>query len=171
MTQTTNPTPKAKRPRSRRGLRIALVVSLMLNVLLIGVLAGGMMRVSRFVPSSHTQPDFRSLWRALPDEARNDLRAMERARGLSDERGGRLSHEERRVRGAAVNARILELLRAETFDGARFAELLNAEREFAARRLNAAQTAFVERLSTLTYAQRLEMADSFEGDWQHRPSR
>ncbi|WP_323037402.1 hypothetical protein [Pararhodobacter sp.] len=170
MTQTSNssPTTQGKSLKSRRGLRIALVVSLMLNVMLIGILAGGMMRVSRFESTAHVQPDFRSLWRALPAEARADLRAMERARGLPGDHGHRLTHQERRERIAAVNGRIIEMLRAETFDGAAFAALLGAERELLAQRLNAAQIAFSDRVAALTLAQRREMAQTLEESWHHR---
>lgn len=170
MTHST-PTPETKRPRSRRGLRVALVASLMVNVLVIGVMAGGMMRYTRSDPAPHMQPDFRSLWRALPDEARDDLRAQERARGVPGEPGNRPSREERRARIAVVNGQILEMLRSETFDGAAFAALLGTERETMAQRLDAAQTAFADRVATLTHAQRMEMAESLTENWGRHPTR
>ena len=181
MTNTSNPTqtppptpPRAPTPkpaRSRRGLRIALVLSLMVNVLLIGVLAGGMMRVSHFVPSPHVQPDFRSLWRALPDEARDDLRAMARTGGFPDEPGGRPSREDRRARVAAVNTAIIEMLRRDTFDSEAFAALLGSERDHVAHRLDAAQAAFAARVNALTHEQRLEMAETLEDNWRDRAAR
>jgi len=171
MTNTSNPTLKTRPARSRRGLRIALVLSLMVNVLLIGVLAGGMARYARFAPDVMTRPDFRSLWHALPDEARTDLRALARNDEDNDDHDRRPPRAARRERAEAVNGQILEMLRTEAFDEAEFADLLGSERARNALRLDRAQTAFADRVASLTYAQRLEMAQSLEERWARRPSR
>ena len=168
MTNTSNPTPNKRPARSRRGLRIALVLSLMVNVLLIGVLAGGMARYSRFAPDMMTRPDFRSLWHALPDEARRDLRTMTREH---DGHSQHPSRDERQARAEAVNTQILDMLRTEAFDGAEFASLLGSERARSALRLDQAQTAFAVRVAGLTHAQRLEMAQTLEARWGQRRAR
>lgn len=166
MTEFPNP-PSA--PRSRRGLRVALVLSLMVNVLLIGVMAGGVMRFARFEPPISAQPDFRSLWRALPGEARNELRAMSREHRFPGEHGPRGSREDRRARAEAMNVRIMEMLRAEPFDRDAFAALLGGERDAMARRMEAAQTAFTDRVAALSHDERVEMAERLQSSWEHRP--
>lgn len=157
--------------RTRRGVRIALVVSVMLNVLLIGIMAGGVMRVARLDPMTMTQPDFRSLWHALPTAARNDLRSMAHRDGFPGHSERRPSREERRARATEVNTRILEMLRTEPFDGPGFSALLGGEREFFARRLNAAQSAFAQQVAALTPQQRLQMAQTLTEAWQRRAAR
>ena len=156
---TPTPTPRRK---PGRGLRVALVLSLMVNVLVIGVMIGGAMRATRmegFVPG---QPDMRALWRALPREARDDLRAAVRQQGLPGDHGPRPSRQERRAAAAEISARMLASLRSEPFDAEAFAATLAGESDERARRLNAAHAAFARQVSQLTPDQRRAMADRFE---------
>jgi len=171
MTQISNPIPDPTPPRSRRGLRIALIVSLTVNVVVIGVLIGGMLRGSHFPPPTAVQTDFRALWRALPDAARADLRAMSRAQGFPGERGPRLSRDERRARVERLNGAIVEMLRAEPFDSAEFAQLLGADRQRMDQRLEAAQSAFADQVAALSMAQRQQMAEAFAQTWRDHPRR
>ncbi|MCB1407355.1 MAG: hypothetical protein KDK01_14155 [Rhodobacteraceae bacterium] len=167
-TSPNSPTPPRRPGRARRGLRVALVASLMVNVLLIGVLAGGAMRFARYEPSVAAGPDLRSLWRALPDEVRNDLRAQSRGNGFTGDLGPRPTREDRYARASELNARILEMLRAESFDAQAFASLLGAERARNEVRLVAAQTAFAQRVAALTQEQRRDMADRLAEALQRR---
>lgn len=149
-------------PRPRRGLRIALVLSLMVNLLVIGVLAGGVMRIRAYDPVPPMQPDIRALWRAMPDDARASLRRMAREQGFPDEHRPRPDREERRARAAEAQARLLAALRAEDFDTAGFVAMLHAERTETQRRLDAAHAAFAAQLGALSPADRRAMADRLE---------
>lgn len=155
-------------PARRRGLRIALIVSLMANLLLVGILAGGVMRYARFDPPVPGQPDYRALWHALPDRAQDELRALSRERGFPGDHASRPSREERRARFEAANARIIALLRAEPFDAEAFGAVLNGDREALERRLNAARRAFAEQVAHLSPAERQAMAARLEADWGDR---
>ncbi|PTW99118.1 periplasmic heavy metal sensor [Pararhodobacter aggregans] len=158
------PAPGARKPG--RGLRVALVLSVMLNLLVVGVLAGGALRGPHFAPPGMPgQPDIRALWRALPAEARADLRAMGRERGLPGEPGPRPGREERRARTEALNARILDALRAEPFDAPGFSRLIDGDREALARRLDAAREAFATEVADLSPTERQAMADRLQEYW------
>ena len=156
--------------RKRRILRVVLVLSLMINLLLIGVMAGGILRSGQFHPGP-PQSDFRSLWRALPDDVRDTLRSQARRDGRPGAEGPRLSHAERRARSRAIDAQILEMLRADEFDVAGFAALLGGERERIAARLDAAQQAFAQGVGGMDRAQRLQMATRLEELWRDRMPR
>ncbi|MCB1391359.1 MAG: hypothetical protein KDK12_19785 [Rhodobacteraceae bacterium] len=151
--------------RPGRGLRLALVLSLMVNVLVLGILAGGAMRASRFDGPLPGQADVRALWQALPGEARSTLRAMGRERGFPGEHGPRPSREERRERAAALNARLLEALRGDPFDAEAFARLMQGDREALERRLDAAHAAFAEQVAALSPAERQDMAARLAAIW------
>ena len=147
-----NPAPiGAAKPRKRRGLRVAVVLSLMLNVLMIGVLAGGAWRVSR-LETAMSQPDVRALWRAMPDHARSALRGAAHAAGEGDDRA------ERRARALETGRQLIEALRTEPFDPAHFAALLGQDRESHVLRLDAAHRALAEQIAALSAAERDAMA-------------
>lgn len=168
----TNPTPGPRR-KPGRGLRIALVASLALNLLVLGVLAGGTMRMARLEPAAMLpgQPDLRALWQALPGPARSDLRAMGRERGFPGEHAPRPSREERAARAAEMNARILAALQAEPFDAAVFVQLMDGDREALEQRREAAHEAFAAEVANLGPAERAAMADRLAGIWRERPPR
>lgn len=154
---------------SRRGLRIALVVSLMVNLLLIGVMIGGLMRVTHQRPPV-VDPDMRALWHALPSEARDRLRARMASGGPEGGPERPISREERRALRMQENARILALLRAQPFDVDAFSAALDADHGAMRRRMDAARRAFAQQVGALTAAQRQEMATQLESDWaQHLP--
>lgn len=160
----TDPPPQPQRVAGGLGriAKIALVVSLSLNLLLIGALAGGAMRASRFQPAMEGQADYRALWRALPDEARAQMRAQARERGGGGERPQRRSREERREISRARNQQIIALLRADPFDSAAFAQVLTQDRRALEDRLNATRLAFVSQVEGLDHTARQTMADALE---------
>lgn len=169
MTELPQTPPPPRRPG--RGLRIALALSLTVNLLVVGVLAGGVMRMARLDPMVSGQPDMRALWRALPDEARDDLRQMARSQGFGGDHGPRPDRETRRARAAASNARMIEALRAEPFDPANFLAVLSSDRDDMASRLDAAHAALAERIAALTTAERQAMADHFAASLHEQPRR
>jgi uncharacterized membrane protein len=147
-------------PRSGRGLRIALILSVALNLLFIGLVAGGAMSAGQRQSASwSTGPDPRALWRALPDDSREELRARFREQAGQEPRPDR---DERRARAAAQDAELLALLRAETFDAEAFAALLETRRDAMAARSATAQALLVERLDSLSAAERATVAERYE---------
>ncbi|WP_417597510.1 hypothetical protein [Pararhodobacter oceanensis] len=163
--------------RSRRGLRIALIGSLVVNVLVIGVLIGGAMRAAHYAPP-RPPSDFRALWRAMPEEARSDLRALNRgSHGTRADRQGERGSDrpserrseryaerqaERLARAQEANREIIALLRGEPFDTAGFTQVLGAQRQRNHQRLQEAEAAFAQRVSELTPAERQQMAEELE---------
>ncbi|PWE28703.1 hypothetical protein C4N9_12030 [Pararhodobacter marinus] len=161
MSDPQNPTPRPPRPDRRlRRLRLALIASVMVNVLVIGVLVGGAIRHKPFSPPPG-QVDMRAMWRAMPDEMRREMRAFVRERGG----GERLSREERRARAREVNDRLLTALRSEPFDADAFVALLEGDRAMIEQRLGAANEAFTRQLAAMSPAQRRAMADRLAEDW------
>lgn len=161
-------TPATATPRkSGRALRVALILSLMVNVLVIGTLAGGAWRMARLDPAA-TGPDIRALWRALPDDARGALRQVAREQGLHGEHGDRA---ERRAREGRVNGDLLAALRAEPFDPDTFSQILRADREGAVSRLDRAHAALAEQIARLTPEARAAMAARFESGLRDRNRR
>lgn len=160
MTDSPPPPPPRK---GRRGLRVALILSLTVNVLLIGLLAGGAMRAARLDEAIGGRPDLRALWRAMPDEAREHLRETARGTGMTLSHG-RPDREGRRARAAMLNAALVEALRAEPFDVETFASLLAGDRDDAARRVDAAHRVLAGQIATLSAAERAALARRFEAN-------
>lgn len=158
----TDPTPPR---RPGRGLRIALIASLALNLLFVGLLAGGVMTGAQRHVAPIGGPDLRALWRALPEDDRRAMRA--RFRDEANE-PARIPRTERRTQVAEGEAEMLALLRAETFDAAAFAALLESRRTTMATRAEAAQTAFVARLAELGAAERAAIAERYEAQRNRR---
>lgn len=154
--------PPPKSPR-RRGLKIALILSLAVNLLLIGLLAGGAMRTARLDEVAGGRPDLRALWRALPDEARDHLRETARGSGSAGAYS-RPDREARRARAAMLNAALAEALRAEPFDLQGFASLLAGDRDEAARRIDAAHQVLAGQIGALSPADRAALAARFEAN-------
>jgi len=144
--------------RRDRILRVVLVVSLALNLLVLGVMAGGVMKGVQTHRASHT-PDMRALWLALPEEARRDARQAEGPRNPDRHAEQR---EERRARAAARQAEMLALLRAPTFDAQAFSTLLQTDHDERSARIAQAHEAFVARVGALDAAERAAMADRLQ---------
>lgn len=163
-------TPLPPNPPRRRGLKIALVLSLAVNLLLVGLLAGGAMRVARLDDMAGGRPDLRALWRAIPDETRDRLRETARESGLADAHR-RPDRDMRRARAAQMNAALAAALRAEPFDAQAFASLLSGDRDEAARRVDAAHQVLAAQIQALTAAERATMAARFEAGLRHSDRR
>lgn len=143
--------------KRRRGMRLALVASLALNLLFLGVMAGGFIKAGRMGPPQvSSATDLRTLWRALPDEARQSIRSDQHGGGSPGARGAR------REQMQARNAEALALLRAEVFDAGAFLTLLEADHRVRAERLNSAHTALVGQLDGLAPNERAMMAERLE---------
>jgi uncharacterized membrane protein len=157
MTGPDAPPPVPRRPG--RGWRLALFASLALNLMFLGVILGGTRSAPQRPGPGPFGPDMRALWRALPDDARQAMRA-----GFRDEAGeaSRPDRAERRARAAQREAELVALLRAESFDAATFAEMLETHRAAMAARSASAQALLVERIAALPPAERAALADRYE---------
>ena len=146
-----------KRPRrAGRGVKIALVVSLALNLLFVGLIVGAMARFGGTVAQSGGPSLGAALYRALPSEDRQMLR-----KGLYDRPRRGDAGEGARQHGPEV-ARILETLRAETFDPTALSALAAAQREQRLARGQAAQQAWLTRITEMDVAERRAYADRLE---------
>jgi len=156
MNETEGKTPA--RARTGRILRVVLVLSLALNLLVLGVMAGAAFKARQSGHDSHAGSDLHALWWALPGEARRDLRG---AMGPRDD-DARLTRDDRRARAAARHGEVLALLRAEPFDAGAFAAAIQAERSERAERIDRAHAAFVARVVALSASERAAMAERLE---------
>jgi uncharacterized membrane protein len=159
--------PAPLRPTGR-FLRLALIASLALNLLFLGLIAGGAFMGPQRHGAPSAGPDLRALWRALPDESRAEMRAQFR-----DDRGTQ-RHAEReafRAEMAEREAEMLALLRAEAFDATAFLNLLDARRRMMDLRAEDAQSIFVSLLARLDVAERAAVADRYEARRERRARR
>jgi len=142
--------------RRDRILRVVLVISLALNLLVLGVFAGGVMKGAQMHRESRA-PDLRNLWLAMPEEARRDLRQAEEGPRNAERHAAR--REDRRARAAARQEELLALLRAPEFDAEAFSAILQSEHDERSERIVRAHQAFVARVSDLDAAERAAVAD------------
>ena len=145
-----------------RWVKIALVVSLALNLLVVGLIAGAMIRHDREERGERdrarveTPRDFvRSpfLGALEPDERRAVGRELMAAEG---------SIRENRAELRARFERLLEAIRAEPFDRAAVEAVLDEQRAVGARRLEIAEEAVLDRLSAMPPAARAAYADRLD---------
>ncbi|MGY6536435.1 MAG: periplasmic heavy metal sensor [Pararhodobacter sp.] len=146
------------RQGSGRGWRVALMLSLAVNLLFVGVLAGGAWRGWRAPPPQGPVHEMRALWQALPDEARIALRAELRARRAA-ENG---TDDGRPARNERPSARLSPLLRADPFDAQGFAAALEDMRDTRADRAAQGQAALVAQIAALPAAERAAVADRLD---------
>lgn len=146
------------RQGSGRRWRVALVLSLAVNLLFVGMLAGGALRGWRAPPPQGPVHEMRALWQALPDETRTALRAEFR-----DRRAAETGTEgERPARSERPTARLSPLLRADPFDAEGFAAALDDMRDTRADRAADGQAALVAQIAALPAAERAAVADRLD---------
>lgn len=102
--------------KPRRWLRVLLVASLALNLLIIGLAVGAMLRFGGHEKKKGPRPVAATLYRALPDADRDAIRV--RTRELYDSRKGRRSSD--------LDALIASLA-AEPFDAEAMKSLIRAQ--------------------------------------------
>ncbi len=136
-------------PRTSRGMRVVLILSLGFNLLVVGLVAG--LWLSEGPPGRAGGPPGADFVRALPEADRaalfRDLRAERRAA---------------RAAQADAAARLLAVLRADPFAPAALSEVLGGiEAQGQAVRL-AGQRALVERVAAMSAEERAVYADRLE---------
>ena len=138
-------------PRTRRAVRVALILSLAVNLLIAGVVVGGIFDGRR--PTGPGGFDM-SLGPFADAMERGDRAALrDRMRGHLD-----MHATDRRDRAAAT-AEFLTALRADPFDPAVIESLFQSERDRAAGIMAEGQEAILERIKTMSPEQRRAFAD------------
>lgn len=144
-----NDTPKGT---GRRWPKVLLGVSLALNLLVLGVVGGAMLR---FGGTHGDRPPPRSvgatLFRELPREDRRALWA-----------GSGKSHNDRRARQKEEAAAVSAALRATPFDRAALEAVLDAQSAHQVTFQETVQQAWLTRISGMNDADRLAYADRLE---------
>ena len=158
--------------KAGRGWRVVLIVSLALNLLIVGAVGGWVLRHGIWGQGAHGPHVSRMaqmggpLTHALDAEGRRAVAVQ-----LRGERG------ERAARRAALResfAGLLDDLRAQPFDPARVEARLSAQRAQVAGRLEAGHGALVAHLAAMSDAERAAYADRLEENvrrWHHRHHR
>ena len=150
-----------------RWMKIALVVSLALNLLVVGIVAGAALRHDRYMRDARERADVprefvRSpLLGALEPE---DRRAVGREL-MRDDGSMRENRAELRERFE----RLLAAIRAEPFNRAAVEAILDEQRAAGARRLEIAEGAVLDRLSALSPAARTAYADRLDRSLRRGP--
>ncbi len=145
------------RPRASRRFKIMLGLSLALNLLFVGLIAGAVwrneggagMRPGGPAPQSYAAPYVQALPRA-------DRRALNRSIRAAHPRLGR---EARR----AVYGQMLTALRAEPFDTSAVQEVLDGQRSAILGVQEAAQSRWMAAISAMSDEQRRAYADRLQG--------
>ncbi|MCJ8140467.1 periplasmic heavy metal sensor [Falsirhodobacter halotolerans] len=146
---------------SPRALRIALGLSVALNLLVLGIVAGAILRDPPPPPRDRGFA-FSPIEGALSPEDRREIRHAFRARARD------FDIDWRDMR-AEVD-RIVALLRAEPYDPAAVELILNAQRERGIRIMALGQALVADHLAGMTPDQRQGFADRLEGQMK-RPSK
>ncbi|MHA7877141.1 periplasmic heavy metal sensor [Roseivivax sp.] len=151
----TQGTPPA--PRTPRWLKLVLFASLALNLAVLGLVAGTV--INRGPPHRAEAPPGVVYMRALPAE---DRRAV--FRSLRDARRGL-------AQPGREGARALEMLRADPFDAAGFAALIERQNRQGDALRDAGQAALIARLDEMGPEGRAAYADRLEESFAQGPRR
>lgn len=155
----TDPTPIYKTPGKVKAL---LIVSLALNLLVAGLVAGAWLRDGR--PGGRDRdPGFGPFGEALSDADRRELRRAFMAR-----------MPEMRENRAALRADmqgVVTALRAEPFDAAALSAAMDAALARMAGRIEVGQELLVDRITAMDEAERVAFADRLEAALKRGPRR
>lgn len=145
----------------KNWLRILLIVSLALNLLVIGLMIGAALRFGGPDSVRHPPRSLGSaLYRALPDDMRKEMRQHSRS-----------GHEARRRDGFRDVDAIVGAMRAVPFDGDRLRDLMNRQLEDREKFHRSVQDTWFQRISSMTDTERTAYADRLEEVVRHRKSK
>lgn len=147
--------------KSPRWMKIALAVSVCLNLLVLGAIGGAFLSGG---PQKHRamvgNDPVRGIYRSLPKEVRKSLRQNMRTRGAS-----------RKERQAWVTE-FAATLRAPDFDVSKLDALFATRHDRMISIANNAQSALIKAISELSPDARLQLAKDFEqGSKRFKPSK
>lgn len=163
MTDTMTPFPQPSPPPGGRKLRIALAVSVALNLLIIGLVAGAALRDGGPRDRMVRDLDFGPFTEALRPEDREGLR-RDFIRQAPDMRDMRRQMRE-------DFATVLAALRAEPFDAEALRDVVANQGERMAARLALGQDLILARIAAMTPAERAAFADRLERRLERGPKR
>ena len=149
---------EGKTPRSGRWIKIALAVSLALNLAVIGlvsgaVLGGGGPRDGRSGPALQAL-GLGPFAQALPREDRAELRARIEGTGLQ-------LREERRAIGRSLRS-VEDALRADPFDRAAVEQAFARSRGLVISLQETGHTALLDQIESMTTTERADLADALQ---------
>ncbi|ARE39620.1 hypothetical protein RGUI_1479 [Rhodovulum sp. P5] len=144
-------------------LRVTLGISLTLNLLIVGIVAGAIIshRPGGPMRGDPSLREFGPYGRAFGDEDRAALRQAFR------EQAPRLQENRKAVRAAFGD--VLAALRAEPYDGDRVRDLLQAQHTRIQDRVTLTREVFLKRLEAMTPEQRADFADRLERTLRRGP--
>ncbi len=144
------------RPRTPRRFKVALGLSLALNLLFVGLIAGAVWR-------NHGGGDMRPGGPRLQSYAAPYVHALPRAERRALNRSIRAAHPRLgRAARRAVYAQMLTALRAEPFDAAAIQQVLDDQRSAILGVQQAAQTKWMAAIVNMSQAERLAYADRLQ---------
>ena len=152
------------KPNSGKGLRIALALSVAVNLAVLGLVAGVMLRDGPGMRGAMVRDlGFGPYTEALRPEDRKELRRalFEKAPEIRETR--RLMHEDMQA--------LLGLLRAEPFDGAAFRNRMEAQHERMEHQLQLGQNLLQDFLAAMPADERRAFADRLEAGLRHHKDR
>lgn len=152
------PPPVAARPKTGKGLRIALAVSVALNLAVVGVVAGAILRDGPRGPFIRDL-DFGPYGEAFAPEDRDAMRKA----FLSRDVNMRDLRDQMRADGAALIA----LLRAETLDLAKLEALMQQQQGRMLDRIALGRELVAERIAAMSTEDRRAFADRLERAFRH----
>ncbi|SIT85078.1 periplasmic heavy metal sensor [Pontibaca methylaminivorans] len=162
------PEPRPERRRAPRWMRVMLGVSLALNLAVVGLFAGMMLRHDRpgRMEAMHRPPVGVALYRALSKDERQTLRESLRRKAAGQRSADAAS-------GDTGAASVVAALRARPFDRDRLAAALADESSRRQRWQDLMQAAWLEQVTAMDDAARAEFADRVERltGHGHRPDR
>lgn len=150
--------------KSSKALRIALALSLTLNLAVLGVIAGAALRGGPMMREAMVRdPGFGPYTEALSPEDRKALRRalFEKAPEIREAR------KEMREEAQAIIA----LLRSDPFDPAAFAARMETQHDRVARQLRLGQDLLHERVLAMSAPERQAFADRLEKGLRHKRDR
>jgi uncharacterized membrane protein len=149
-------------PRTPGKVKALLIVSLALNLLVVGLVAGAWLRDGR--PGGRDRdPGFGPFGEALSDTDRRELRRAFMAR-MPEMR-------ENRTALKADMQGVLDALRADPFDAAALSSAMDAALSRMAGRIEVGQELLVDRITAMDAAERTAFADRLETALERGPRR
>lgn len=139
-------------PKKRRAITIALILSLGLNFVIVGVVAGAFLRGDKSPVRIAVTPDLRAAIAALPDEGRERIRETMRS-AVPDPQSARI--------GQLNNSRAFATaIRAEPMDRARVEAIFNQRLDADTVLRSSAQGALLDTLEAMSQQQRLDFLNA-----------
>lgn len=153
--------PVAKPAKAGRGLRIALAVSVALNLAVVGMVAGAVLRDGPRGPGQVRDLDFGPFGEALSmaDRAAMRDRFFEK---VTDFRGMRAEMQ-------ADGAELVAALKAEPLDMARLSDAMDRQSQRMFSRIELGKTLILERIAEMSVEDRYAFADRLKRAFDHGP--